>query len=267
MKTLVSLSIWAFSLALSAQQPLDTIYANDKKNVALFFPNTIRQGITGTPNFIFSYNREKEEYFGLLQAKPGHDSNLLVVTSNGQLFSYILKYQPKLSKLNYFIADNESIGNLIPKKINTDSTDPVGVSENRTLEEFSSTCRYLLKSTTPNIASKRKKGISIKLFEPYYAGSEVFLKLEVKNRSGIDFEIDYLSVFKTNGANKPKASFQYVPIDTKFALGRPKIFKAGQKHRFVYVFPKFVLGDTEKLLIELKELNGSRKLALETTLH
>ncbi|HAF76057.1 MAG TPA: conjugal transfer protein TraN, partial [Maribacter sp.] len=39
---------------------IDTIYANDTKNVALFFPEPIRQGITGAENFIFTYNREKE---------------------------------------------------------------------------------------------------------------------------------------------------------------------------------------------------------------
>ena len=32
---------------------LDTIYANDTKNVALFFPEPIRQGITGSDNFVF----------------------------------------------------------------------------------------------------------------------------------------------------------------------------------------------------------------------
>ena len=82
---------------------LDTIYANDTKNVALFFPEPIRQGITGSDNFVFTYNREKEQYFGLLQAKPGKESNLLVVNRNGSIFSYIVRYKKQLSKLNYFI--------------------------------------------------------------------------------------------------------------------------------------------------------------------
>lgn len=69
-----ALIIFAFAPRLcSAQaktQILDTIYANDTKNVALFFPEPIRQGVTGADNFVFTYNREKEQYFGLLQAKP-----------------------------------------------------------------------------------------------------------------------------------------------------------------------------------------------------
>ena len=98
---------------------LDTIYANDTKNVALFFPEPIRQGITGSDNFVFTYNREKEQYFGLLQAKPGKESNLLVVNRNGAIFSYIVRYKKQLSKLNYFIPVSNSIGN--EKPIVTDS--------------------------------------------------------------------------------------------------------------------------------------------------
>ena len=98
---------------------LDTIYANDTKNVALFFPEPIRQGITGSDNFVFTYNREREQYFGLLQAKPGKESNLLVVNRNGSIFSYIVSYKKQLSKLNYFIPLSNSIGN--EKPIVTDS--------------------------------------------------------------------------------------------------------------------------------------------------
>ena len=74
---------------VKAQIPvvLDTIYANDTKNVALFFPEPIRQGITGSDNFVFTFNREKEQYLGLLQAKPGKESNLLVINENGAIFS------------------------------------------------------------------------------------------------------------------------------------------------------------------------------------
>ena len=82
---IITLSISAFTKA-QTYKALDTIYANDTKNVALFFPEPIRQGITGSDNFVFTYNREKEQYFGLLQAKPGKESNLLVLNRNGSIF-------------------------------------------------------------------------------------------------------------------------------------------------------------------------------------
>ncbi len=123
---------------------LDTIYANDTKNVALFFPEPIRQGITGSDNFVFTYNRDKEQYFGLLQAKPGKESNLLVVNRNGSIFSYIVRYKKQLSKLNYFIPLSNSIGN--EKPIVTDSIQ-AHTSEQSTDNKtyyYQKFCSYLL---------------------------------------------------------------------------------------------------------------------------
>ena len=50
----------------------------------------------------------------MLQAKPGNESNLLVVNKNGAVFSYIVKYRKKLNRLNYFIPTSKSIGNEKP---------------------------------------------------------------------------------------------------------------------------------------------------------
>ncbi|NAY93084.1 hypothetical protein GTQ34_14275 [Muricauda sp. JGD-17] len=46
----------------------------------------------------------------------------------------------------------------------------------------------------------------------------------------------------------------------------PNEIKTGEIKRFVYVLPKFVLGDNEKLMIELKEEKGSRRVDMMTDL-
>ena len=157
MKTYITLLLLACSMSIQAQKPLDTIYANDKKNVALFFPNPIRQGITGASHFIFTYNREKEQYFGLLQAKPGTESNLLTVTNDGEVYSYILKYADKLPELNYFINEKESIGSELPKKIKRKpDIKPLNEYANR-ITQFQKFSEYLLKSDFERLETRRKK--------------------------------------------------------------------------------------------------------------
>jgi hypothetical protein len=264
MKTYIILVLLIYSISISAQQPLDTIYANDQKNVALFFPNPIRQGITGASHFVFTYNREKEQYFGLLQAKSGTESNLLTVTNDGRVYSYILKYSCKLPKLNYFVTKNESIGNEKPKI-------EIPKAENKTVSTyadrmpyFQRAAEYLLKSNDTPIATRWKKGIRLQLQKIIYDASEVYLVIEVKNKSGIDFEIDYLNIYRTNGNNKRKASFQRLQQEVIYKHKIPSMIKDKQLKRFVYVLPKFVLGDNERLMIEMKELKGSRKVVLET---
>ncbi|WP_445730979.1 DUF4138 domain-containing protein [Mariniflexile sp.] len=192
MKTYIILMLLAYSMSTVAQPKLDTIYANDQKNVALFFPDPIRQGITGASHFVFTYNRKKEQYFGLLQAKPETESNLLTVTNDGNVYSYILKYYEKLPELNYFINKNERIGSELPAKINDKpSVIPINEYVNR-IKYFQKFSDYQLKSKFENIKTKRKKGIKLKLQKMTYDGSEVYLVIELKNKSGIDFEIDYL---------------------------------------------------------------------------
>ena len=264
MKTFIIITIAICSKYITAQQALDTIYVNDQKSVALFFPKPIRQGITGKDSFVFTYNRETQQYFGLLQATPGTDSNLLVITSDGHVYSYILKYKTQLTKLNYFIPEEKSIGNEKPKIITVPQNDkPKDTSANRTIY-FKKFSKYLLKRTYTSIATKRKKGIKLQLEKHFYNASEVYLVIEVKNNSGIDFEIDYLNIYRVNGNNRRKASYQRLQQHVIYKYQMPDAIKDKHSKRFVYVLPKFVLGNSEKLILELKELKGSRKLVLET---
>ncbi|WP_256442755.1 DUF4138 domain-containing protein [Flagellimonas sp. 389] len=96
-----------------------------------------------------------------------------------------------------------------------------------------------------------------------YNASEVYLVLEIKNKSEIDFEIDYLKIYRTNGNKKRKASFQRLEQKVIHQYQLPNEIKTKERKRFVYVLPKFVLGDNERLMIELKELKGSRKIVLK----
>ncbi|SDS91516.1 protein of unknown function [Maribacter dokdonensis] len=228
------------------------------------FNNTHYQPtLGGTSNFVFTYNREKEQFFGLLQATPGTESNLLTVTKNGQVYSYILKYKEQLSQLNYFINPKESIGNELPKKIKEKPiAQPQSTYTNR-IAYFQKFSAFLLKSKYESIATKRKKGVKLQLQKMVYNASEVYLVIEVKNKSEINFEIDYLKIYRTNGNKKRKASFQKLEQKVINRYEMPSQIKSGQKKRFVYVLPKFVIGDNERLMIKLKELNGSRKIVLK----
>ncbi|MEX0316127.1 MAG: DUF4138 domain-containing protein [Allomuricauda sp.] len=262
MKTIILITITLFTNLVVAQQTLDTIYANDKKNVALFFPEPIRQGITGTSNFVFTYNREKEQYFGLLQATPGTESNLLTVTKNGQVYSYILKYKEQLPKLNYFITTKESIGSERPVILKQNSI----VQPSDRIDYFKKFSNHLLKSNFGSIATKRRKDIKLQLQKMVYNASEVYLVLEIKNKSEINFEVDYLNIYRVNGNKKRKTSYQRLLIQTDYKFEMPNTIEVGQSHRFVYVLSKFVLGDDEKLQIDLKEKKGGRKVVLKIKL-
>jgi hypothetical protein len=240
------------------QRSLDTIYANASKNVALFFPSRIQQAVVGSKDFVFSYDREEAGYFGLLQGVEGVESNLLVITEEGNVYAYILKYAQELSQLNHFVREGDEIGNILPVKELRVGSDSLVVE----VPHYDGSCKWLLDRTSKSIVTKRKKGIRLRLEDMVYDGREVYLVFGIRNRSGIDFELDRLEVFRVNGSSKRRASYQEIPLDPSYMYGVPNKVKDGEMIRFVYVLPKFVLGDNEKLKLSLRELHGNRRMEL-----
>ena len=258
MKNSIVIIILVFTSAftkVNAQntQILDTIYANDTKNVALFFPEPIRQGITGSDNFVFTYNREKEQYFGLLQAKPGKESNLLVVNRNGSIFSYIIRYKKQLSKLNYFIPLSNSIGN--EKPIVTDSTlveSSEELVDNKTYY-YQKFCSYLLeRGLRFGYFTKRKSGVILSIENIVFDKEELYFVIQIKNNSTLDYDLNFLNLSIETRQKEPM-----------YKHNLPSKIKENEMARFVYVMPKFSLSNDRRAILELNEKNGERNIELK----
>lgn len=249
---------------------LDTIYANDQKTVALFFPDPIRQGLTGAENYVFTYNREKEQHLGLLQATPGEESNLLVISNSGMVFSYILSYSDQLEHLNYFITASGSIGKETPEfpaKALPD-TDPIKEKSNKTNPEkfsyykyFSS---YLLRSKQRigNIR-KRKEGIELRVENIVFNKYELYFIINLKNRSSIDYELSFLNISVETRKKGKRKSLQKLRQQPLFEYQVPGKVLKGKTSRFVIVLPKFSIAGDKVVVIDLNEKNGERDVKLK----
>lgn len=248
---------------------IDTIFANEQKVVSLFFPDPIRQGITGSPNYAFSYNREKEQYFGLLQATPGEKSNLLVITSSGKVYSYILSHSQKLKKLHYFIDSTESVGHEHQRSHpNTGtSTKTITITKTDSLrkDRYSKLCRQLLGNPRSFKQVKFRDGIKVRMAKSVYYANEVYIVFEIENGSKIDFEINALDLYTVNGNNKRKSSYQELLLPPIYKYKIPAVVPKGQHSQFVCVYPKFTLDKNERLLVKLEELNGNRDVLVKSS--
>ncbi|MDE3741185.1 DUF4138 domain-containing protein [Maribacter polysaccharolyticus] len=265
MRTIILILIVSISTFAKAQTNivLDTIYANDTKNVALFFPEPIRQGITGASNFVFTYNREKEQYFGLLQAKPGKESNLLVINNSGSVFSYIIKYKERLAKLNYFIPIYSNIGN--EKPIETDSV-LVKTSEKdidyRTYY-YQKFCTYLLdRKQRIGRIMKRYENIVLSVENIVFDKGELYFVIRIENKSTLDYDLNFLSFSVETRQKEKKKSLQSLYLEPIYKHHLPSKIAEGKMMRFVYVLPKFSLSNDRRVILELNEKDGERILKL-----
>ena len=267
MRNFIFISIYLFSTILTtAQTPfrLDTIYANDQKNVALFFPEPIRQGITGSENFVFTYNREKGQYFGLLQAKPGKESNLLVVGKNGTVFSYIVTYRKKLDQLNYFIPTSQSIGNEKPTGL--DSTTIVKREDtiDNSTYYYNKFCSYLIdRKQHIGRITKRNDDIILSIENIVFDKKELYFVIQIENKSSLDYDLNFLKLSVETRKKGKKKSLQRLYQEPVFKYNLPSKIKEKKTVRLVYVFPKFSLSNERRAVLELNERNGERNLKLK----
>ncbi|WPY98362.1 DUF4138 domain-containing protein [Christiangramia sp. OXR-203] len=269
MKSHIPITVLMFLIVFgeaNAQQPvtLDTIYANDTKNVALFFPQPIRQGITGSDNFVFTFNREKEQHLGLLQAKPGKESNLLVINRDGSIFSYIVKYKAEISKLNYFIEEASSIGN--ENRAAEDETAVTDIpkaplSRRQYYERF---CSYLLNNQKRvALKQKRKEGVVLNLENIAFEKEELYFVIQIENNSSLDYDLNFLNLFVETRQKGKSKSLQRIYKETLHKHQLPSKIKEGTNSRLVYVMPKFSISDERRVILELNEKNGERNIKLK----
>jgi hypothetical protein len=239
-----------------SQQALDTLYANDQMNVALFFPSPIKQAITGNENAIFSYNREVAQYFGLLQAIKGTTTNLWVVTKDGYAYEFKVAYKDSLPRTHLFLNEQNSLGKVRPlptRKFDTMVKDGTRLA---LLEQL------LQEQNGATMGTVRRGGIRLRLEKKVYQGDEMFLVFQLRNTSGIDYDLETLDILRINGSPKSKASYQETELESLLRFQQPRTLKSGSTYRFVHVYPKYVTGAHERLKMVLLEKHGSRRLEL-----
>jgi len=246
----------------------ETFYANERQVVALFFSSPIRQAVVGADHFTFSYNNETGQTVGLLQGNPGGESNLLVITTDGNAYNFSLAYRKRLSKEYHFIQQLKSIGDVRNQKMVTlpnVGPDSIAVSRKTLLdmESFEKGSEYVLQHDTPLLKASRKKGMALRLRELFYTMDWVFLEMEIENRTPIAFEVDGLEVFTVNGKRGKRSSHQKLELKPRYRFRFPEVVWPDTQTRTVLVLPKFTLGDAERLRVELREKKGSRYLNLK----
>ena len=239
------------------------IYCNDFQNTVVISPEPIVQAVTGSDHFVFTYDKTKPDILGLLQGSPGHQSNLILRTSGGNIYIYTLKYSDSLSDYSFQIKREDRIR--LSDSIVTDSK-PFSkkIIEVRDRKEtyYQKLSAYFASKTKKRLAVKRKAEMNVEVLAMHHHRDEVYITYRIKNRSNIAFEIGDLALFKVQGKKARRSSFQKIRLESIYKYSVPEVILIGESRKFTMVYPKFSLGEHQRLKLELNETRGSRFIEL-----
>ncbi len=244
----------------------DTIYGTENKNTTLFFPSPIKKAITGSENFVFGYNEETPSTIGIFKAAAGEESNMLVITENGNIFSFLVRYQKDLKKTNYFITDNMAVGNEKTNNIKKSEKETLNhqVIQKDSLDIYTKISKEeISKITYYNRIYGAKDKIIVQLKNIRYYNDDLYFTLLLKNNSSLDYDINYLNFYLNSQNKKRTTTSQSIIYKHKFSYMLPKKIEAGEVKQVVFVFDKFSINEKKILVVELSEINGEREVTLE----
>ncbi|MDC6367206.1 MULTISPECIES: DUF4138 domain-containing protein [Flavobacteriaceae] len=273
-----------FSLGLFAQQEKQAIEATTDKNVFLFFPSPISKALSGNGDFKFGYNTQTAEKFGVLKAVSSEgESTLHVITEDGTVYSFIVRYAPNPSQFEYFLDGSKAVGNLSDREANKgknavmamDGTvNPEGVKitedsyykaskEQKNLElEF---CKNLIDQEDyyKNIY-RTKNNMLLKLSNIGYRNNKTFMVVTIENKSSVDYDLNFIQFNKIAKKASKKSNYQAIEIksleDSNYqTFDRIDAFST---RKAVYVFDKLSIDKNKLINIEINEMQGERNLEL-----
>lgn len=287
--------IFCVSFSLNAQNNTNqemVLYSASNKNTTLFFSNPIKSGIVGSSNFTFGFSKDKHSNIGILKATPGEESNLLVITDNGNIFSFTIKYKKDIQKLNYFINDSIAIGNeegeriiennhpsgtgkinkgeIKETKVETNVVEAITVNNfekdvvKDTVDVYKSLCQKEISNPIfYNRIYGTKDKVFVKLKNIVYKENDIYFTIILKNDSTLDYDINYLNFYITSRNKKRNTVTQTIPYKYKYIYNLPTRIGSFQTIEVVYVYEKFSLNENKIVLVEMTEDNGERNIKLE----
>lgn len=114
------------------------------------------------------------------------------------------------------------------------------------------------------IESDANGKVKVQLSKVLISGDSLFLKLQIANRSNLNYEIDFIRFYVRDLKTNKRTVTQEQELYTIASQNKQKhILKAGEALKDVFILKQFPISKTSALFIEVYEKNGSRQLYLK----
>ena len=231
------------------------------KTVHILFPSAVRYVDLGSPNLIAGKADGAENVIRVKATVRNFrtETNMSVITEDGSYYSFNVKYADEPLLLNVEMKDFIHDGSTVNRPNN---------AQEIYLKELGSESPMLVHLIMKSLHKENKRkvkhigckrfGIQYLLKGIYVHNDLLYLHTEVKNRSNVPFDVDYIT-FKI--VDKKVAKRTAIQEQVLFPLRAYNyaVRVAGKKsERTVFCLQKFTIPDGKQLVVEMNEKDGGR---------
>jgi conjugative transposon TraN protein len=227
-------------LSVSAIAQTSSLCITTDKTTSLVFPFPIRHVDRGTKDVLVQQVKEADNIL-LVKAsvKKFPETNLSVVTEDGNVYTFIVNYEEKPGTWVY---------NLPPNKKATIATYANGILDN---------------PLTVKKIKDKKWDMVAKVIGIYIKESVIYYQIELRNESAIDYDIEMIRFYIRDKKKGKRSAVQENELKPLYVAGNNTKVKAQQKNIIVVALDKFTIPNAKFLAVQVMEKSGGRHLAMQ----
>ena len=232
---------------------MDSLAIAYSKTTNIVFPNSILSVDRGSSDVLVQKAKGVEN---ILQVKAAQydftETNLTVVTADGQLYSFVLNYDEKKPLLNLVVRQKTSISEYLG------STE----IENEAVLKSYAEMAFYEKKKLRNVKDIRYD-MKLQLNGLFIHENVLYYRIKIVNTSNVGYDISQLRFFIRDQKKSKRTASQEIEINPLYIYNNTEIVEGKSEVCLVFSLPKFTIPDKKYLAIQLMEEQGGRHLELQ----
>ena len=237
-----------------------------EKTVHIIFPAPVKYVDLGNTNLVAGKADGAENVLRVKAAVRDftEETNMSVITEDGDFFSFNVKYVDEPLLLNIEMCDFIHDGEAVNRPNNA-----MEIYLTELDNESPRLVRLIMKSVyrddkrrIRHIGCKRF-GVQFLLKGLYTHGDLLYFHTEVKNGTHVPFDVDFVSFKIVDKKIMKRTAMQEQAVYPLRAYHYITRVDGKKKERSVFALPKFTLPDDKKLVVEMAEKQGGRHQEFE----
>lgn len=237
---------------------------SEQKTVHVLFPSEIKEIDVGNQNVVVQVT---EAFNNVLRVKANargafKETNVTVICKDGKLYSFLANYQDNPEVINLSMGNNQTADERISKElgINFHHQKVLDKNDESFTEIMDMTEKALEKHGYINNIGVYTMKITALLRGIYTKGDNLYYQIEVKNRSEIDYKIDFAKIFISDISEIKRVAVQEEEIPVKYHLPTDKSIPSNTDKVYVFAVPIRAISASKQVDFELFEEKGARHL-------